>query len=222
MSTLFKLIPKDNTNDIDVVLFQQSLPKTFKVSLRTDGLYLDVATLREEDVAAQYLVDREMDRLFFLTRIQLKASMCTKIIETSVRIVWGDQGVLSASIAPQKWSYELALQMRLWALAGELVDPLAKIVLLFQIIELSYPSRKYYPAYIDAQVPPDEKTECKLLRHLVVHAGDVTSSELKNYCEYLGLPPLMLDRTDPQYVKVLSNKVRLVEHTARSIIEKAL
>ena len=222
MSTLFKLIPKDDTMDLDITLFQESLPRTFEVSSRADGLYLKVATSKAEDMTAQYLVDRELDRLFFLTRIRLKGVMCTKVITMSVRLVWGDRGILPVNVTRQKWSYELALQLRLWALAGEEVDPLMKIVLLYQIIELAYPSKNDYPAYTDAQMPPDTRTECKFLRHLVVHAGDVISPQLKIYCEYLGLPPLMLDRTDAQHVEVLSNKFTLVEHTARSAIEKAL
>lgn len=131
-------------------------------------------------------------------------------------------GALPVTIKPLAWSYELALQLRLWAIAAPHDDQLVKILLLFQVIELSYPSKNDYPPYVDHTTPPHPRTECKLLRHLVAHSGDVDGTDLKNYCAYLGLPALMLDRTDPHYVAVLTNKASFVELEARKVLASAL
>jgi hypothetical protein len=96
---------------------------------------------------------------------------------------------------------------------------LAKIILLYQIIELSAPS---YPPYLNSTKPPHPLTECKLLRHLIAHAGDANSSELRTYCAYLNVPPVMLDRTDSAYVELLSSKCKLVEAQAKGVLESAL
>jgi hypothetical protein len=132
-------------------------------------------------------------------------------------------GALPVTIKPLAWSYELALQLRLWAIAAPHDDQLVKILLLIQVIELSYPpSKNNYPPYVDHTTPPHPRTECKLLRHLVAHSGDVDGTDLKNYCAYLGLPALMLDRTDPHYVAVLTNKASFVELEARKVLASAL
>ncbi|SBT10549.1 hypothetical protein PROAA_540011 [Candidatus Propionivibrio aalborgensis] len=223
MSTLFKLIVLYGTSlDIDVALFQQALPKDMHVATQEDGTYITVASVNEEDGTAQYRVDRELDRLYFLTNCRIRAEMCRRTVTASFTARYSICYALPKTIEPLAWSYELALQLRLWAIAVPRDDPFVKILLLFQIIELSYPSKNDYPLYVDHTTPPHPRTECKLLRHLVAHSGDVGSTDLKNYCSYLALPALMLDRTDPHYVAVLTNKASFVELEARKVLASAL
>lgn len=131
-------------------------------------------------------------------------------------------GPLPKNIRPQNWNYELPIQLRLWSLAADSNDALMKLILLFQIIELAYPAKSSYPDYSDPTKAPDPLTECKFIRHLVAHSGDVCSPQLKLYCEYLRLPGVMLDITDPAYYKILASKVPLMEAEAKKVIEKAL
>jgi hypothetical protein len=222
MPTLFKLIALDGVPlDIDVGLFQQSLSNDMRIASREDGTYVTVDSVNDEDGAAQYRIDRELDRLYFLTNVRVRAEMCKRTATATVTARYNIHGTLPVTIKPLAWSYELALQLRLWAIAATHDDPLVKILLLFQVIELSY-SKRDYPDYVDNTTPPHPRTECKLLRHLVAHSGDIDGSELKNYCAYLGLPALMLDRTDPHYVSVLANKAPFVEVEARKVLASAL
>lgn len=222
MPTLFRLIPKEAKLNIDNARFQQTLPASMQLEERDDGTYIQVTTEREEDPSAQYQVDRELDRLFFLTCVRVRAVMCTKSIVSDLGLKWSIHGILPPSIERQNWTYNLAAQLRLWAIASEIDDPPTKIVLLFQVIELAYPAKNNYPRYLNSTIPPHPRTECKLLRHLVVHAGDVDSQELKNYCDYLELPQLMLDRTDRQHIDALAAKVNLLELEAKAILQSAL
>ena len=190
-----------------------------KVVHRDDTYYMEVETTKEEDAGAQFHVDRELDRLFFLTCVRVKAEMCKRKVSAKFVVAWSIQGEIPSGTKPQQWNYTLGLQLRIWSLACETTDPLAKIVLLYQIIELSCPA---FPAYADETQPPHPLTECKFLRHLVVHAGDVGGGELKTYCAYLGIPPLMLDRTDSSFVELISSKCKLVEEQAKGVIQAAL
>lgn len=86
-----------------------------------------------------------------------------------------------------------------------------QILYYFHIIELVYPASSSYPNYTDSTTAPDSLTECKFIRHLVAHTGEVGSSQLKKYCEYLGIPEVMFDVTDRRYQSILLNKVKLLE-----------
>lgn len=223
MLTLFVLIADgDAPLDLDLSLFQQSLPKNIRVESRADGTYVSVDSKDPEDSTAQYCIDRELDRVYFLTCVRVRAVMCRKRVTASQSIRYSIHGTLPVTIAPQVWSYNLGLQLRLWAIASELDDPLAKLLLLFQIIELSYPLRSDYPQYIDSAIPPHPRTESKLLRHVVTHSGEVTGTELKNYCEHLGLPHLMLDRTDQQHMDIFAKRVAIVENEGKAVLASAL
>lgn len=221
MPTLFKLQPLQEKHELELTRFQQALPPAFKIESRSDGLYIRVTTPVDEDERTQYLVDRELDRLYFLTYVRFRAEMCRRTVFATLTMRWNIQAPLPSTIAPLDWSYELALQLRLWAIAAEVFDPIPKILLLYQIIELAHPDPKDFPSYSDSSAPPHPLTECKMLRHLVSHAGAVSTPGLKNYCAYIGLPPLMLDRTDPEYVAIISAKAPLIETEARACLQSA-
>jgi hypothetical protein len=75
---------------------------------------------------------------------------------------------------------------------------------------------------LDPTRAPEPLTECRFIRHLVAHSGDVTLPQLKKYCIYLGFPEVMLDITDSHYYDVIGSKVTLMEVEAKKVIEKAL
>lgn len=60
-----------------------------------------------------------------------------------------------------------------------------------------------------------------LLRHIVSHAGRPFPMT-KMYFEHLGLEPMMSDRSNPQWLEVISDKVKLVQEDAYEIIRNAL
>ncbi|MDR1994898.1 hypothetical protein [Azonexus sp.] len=222
MPTFFKLLDVSGKFlDVGLKAFQQSLPQEMHIESRDDGTYLSVDSTDSEDETAQFRINRELDRLYFLTGVQVRAEMCKRTVSATLTDRWSIFGSLPPNIKPLAWSYPLALQLRLWATAGQLEDPLIRILLLFQIIELYY-GKDDYPAYDDLKAPPEPRTECKLLRNLIAHSGDVHDRRLQKYCSYLDLPPLMLDRTDPCYVALLSSKAPFVEREAKKVIQSTL
>lgn len=222
METKFKLIFETDKPDLEIPLFRKSLPRGFEVTAENDGLYISVNSNEPEDAKCQFLVDRELDRYFFLTCVKVKASMVRKQVFALHTAKWRTHGSLSEEIGPQKWSYELAIQLRLWSVAVDTSDVMLQTILFYQIIELAYPERKYFPKYNDATEPPNPLTECKLLRDLVAHSGEVTTKQLKKYCEYLNIPELMHDPTDFQHLAIFRSKVGLLEFEAKCAIEKLL
>jgi len=121
------------------------------------------------------------------------------------------------------WTDSLALQFRLWVLASEANDPMIRILLHFQIIELSYPDTgdaAAYPRYEGGPNPPHPRTEAKLLRHVVAHAGDA-KRETGMYLTYLGLPNIAGNVTHPKWVSVMTDAARRVEQEARQILHGA-
>ena len=225
MPTLFRVLGQ--MLDLDQARFQEVLPDSMRLEARQDAMYLHVAMAKEEEAAAQYQVDREFDRVFFLTCIRLNAEMCRKIAKGYARGSWSVQGAMPQSTGKQVWSYNLVLQLRLWSIASDTDDELIKILLYFQIIELSYPdlsNKSHYPKYSERSQNPDPLTECKLIKNLVVHAGDVENNfcDMKKYCAYLGLPEVMLDRTDSEQIAIISRKVSLLASEARRVLQSAL
>jgi hypothetical protein len=222
MHTRFKLLPASGEVDLDPGLLKQSLPHGFEVEVLSDGFYVEVPADSAEDRRAQYLIDRELDRIYFLTCVRVRAEMIRRKVSATFTASWSVHGALPHSVAPLSWTYDLALQLRLWSAASATTDPLVKILLLFQIIELAYPDTGHFPEYLDTSTPPHPRPECRFIRHLIAHAGDVKLTQLKTYCEHLGLPTLMLDRTDPAHVGVIAGKLPLVEDQARRVLASAV
>lgn len=221
MSTKFKLL-FEGKPDLDIDKFQQSLPSNFKVTSESDGIYVAINSTVAEDRRCQYVIDRELDRHFFLTCVKIRAEMVCTRVQASLRINYRIHGALPDGVRPQNWSYELPIQLKLWSIATDTMDVCTKLILLFQIIELAYPKKTDYPKYDDSTRVPHPLTECKLIRHLVVHSGNVSGAELKCYCEHIGLPAVMLDITDPEYHQVIASKVTVMETEARKAIENVL
>lgn len=218
-TTIFRLLHDGDELRVDLSAFQSMLPQTMSVVHRGGAYFIEVETSKQEDERAQFHVERELDRLFFLTSVRVRVEMCKRTVSAKFQGAWSIQGPIPRGTKPLQWSYKLGLQLRLWSLACQTMDPLEKIVLLYQIIELSEPS---FRPYSDATQEPDPLTECKLLRHLIVHVGNVRDNQLKTYCTHLNVPPVMLDRTDPSFVELLSVKWKFVEEQAKGVLQSAL
>lgn len=74
MATEFKLIFKGKP-DLKIDKFQQSLSPDFLVTERDDGIYVTIESASPEDERCQYLIDRELDRHFFLTNVRIQGEM---------------------------------------------------------------------------------------------------------------------------------------------------
>lgn len=222
-TTKFKLFFETEESDVDLSKFQQSLPSSFIVYEEEGNIFVDIETSVFEDETAKYLIDRELDRHFFLTCVQIRAEMIKKIICCGLEMRYRIHGDLPENIQPQAWNYELPLQLRLWSMAIDLHREFRlQILFYFHIIELAYPDKKSYPPYKDHTQPPHPLTECKFLRHLIAHAGDVSSKQLKLYCKHLEIPEKMYDIADQKYQSVLLRKVKLLKDQAKEAIEKSL
>jgi hypothetical protein len=179
-----------------------------------------------------YQVQRECDRLYFLTGQQLDPKIFR--IERPNGLSTGFLSVTASAsiykpIAPevdrQNWQGKpLAVQLRLWQLAHLTNTPIAaKINLLFQIIEMTYRKANDYPKYKDPNKCPHPRTEAKLLRHLASHGYTVTMrSELKRYCQHLGISEKFHDPTDADFLGILHQRLSVVEDEAKRIIDDSI
>ena len=223
MKHKLKLIFESLEPDLDKDVFQRSLPANFKLKEENDGIYIYVESNVTDDEQLKYLVTRELDRHFFLTCVKINAEIVKSQVTATLEYSWRIHGSLPKNVRPQRWNYDLPIQLRLWALASDSRDMMTKVILLFQIIELTFPrGSHFYPEYKNSSRTPHPLTECKFVRDLVAHAGDVSTNQLKLYCKYLGLPALMLDPTDISYMKVIKDKLNLLETQAKDVISKSL
>ena len=213
-----------STIDIDIDIFRSSLNEEITLESREYGLYAKVTSVEPEDPSTQLLIDRELDRIYFLTCVRLRAEMCRRFPTGSFTSSNRVHGKLPADLEPLNWSYELTLQLKLWAIAVDSTDYLARTLLFYQIIEISYPvtnDDENYPAYTDHTKQPAPRTEAKLLRHILIHAGD-PRTETEKYLRFLGLPPRLSNLTHQNWHKKLSERLPIVEQQAREILQSKL
>jgi hypothetical protein len=222
MHTKFKLSFDTNIPDIDLVQFNKSLPSKMKVVEEDKGIYIQIESACNEDQSCKYLVDRELDRHRYLTAVKIKAEMVKRTVTKSLQLSFGIHSKLPDDIQPQVWDSNLATQFRLWNLAADSNDDMLKVILYYQIIELTHSTLNCFPEYIDSTLVPNPLSEAKFVRHLVAHSGDVGSKQLKTYCKYLGIPDLMFDPTDLGHVEIIKSKVGLLEEEAKKVIEAVL
>jgi hypothetical protein len=194
---------------------------------KDDGTYISVETPVAEDPTAERDVHRELDRIFFLTCVRVRAEMCRTTVTSDLVCNYRIHGHLPQYIQPQSWTSkpELALQLRLWSVADDTNDPPARLLIFFQIVELAFPETRddaHYPAYKDVSIPPHPRTEAKLLRNLVAHAGKPTNPQTETYIKFLGLEEMLSNRSDPEYLRVIGEKAEHVKSEARKAIESAL
>jgi hypothetical protein len=223
MATTFRLEPEQPPLDLDLSRLQAALPPSMRVHEKHDGVYVTVESTDEEDESAQVLINREIDRVHFLTCVRFRAHMCRKSVTRDLSLSYRIHGSLPSGVGPATWTDSLALQFRLWALASETQDPILRVLLCFQIIELTYPNtadRAAYPPYTSSAAAPHPRTEAKLLRHLVAHAGEA-KRETGFYLEYLGLPKRLGNLSHPDWLPKISRAAKRVEEQARVLLRGA-
>lgn len=225
MPTIF-LLRSPNTKDVDLQLhrLQAMLPDSMSLDTRDDGLYVTVASQGSEDQSTQQLINRELDRIFFLTNVRVRAEMIRRSVMATFPMARSVHSELPAGKGPQTWTDIIALQLRLWALASDADDLSMKVILHFQIVELSFPDtsdRQLYPPYQDASTPPHPRTESKLLRHLVAHAGQ-PRHETRVYLEHLGLPNVLSNQIHVDWEPKLRSRLAILEGEVRSVLLSAV
>jgi hypothetical protein len=200
------------------------LPPGIHAEAKSDRTYITVETATTDDSRAQRLVDRQLDLIFFVTGVRVRAEMCRRLVSSDLVCSYRIHGSLQRGRQPQSWSNNLGLQLRLWSVAVDIIDAPMKLLLFFQIIELSYPDtndENVYPPYSDTSKAPHSRTEAMLLRHLVSHAG-AARKQTEKYLQYLGLQPVLSNRSDPEWLRVIAEKVAHVEAEARAVIQASL
>lgn len=224
MPTRYRLVPEGQHLDVDMVLFRDALPSSIILEEERGNVYAILDSKGSEESSTQILINRELDRLFFLTCVRLRAEMCRRTVTASFKFGFRIHGHLPAVVRPQIWSDQLTLQLRLWALAADVEDTYLKVLLLYQIIELSYPNTRdniAYPPYDNSLSEPHPRTEAKLLRHLVAHAG-ASKKETSAYLKFLGLPSVLSNLVHPDWIGKITERVSIVERQAREILQCAL
>ncbi len=222
MPTVYHIVLEGRGIDLEYDRFRAALPPTIDLKLQPDGLYATVESAGSDDSDTQQLIDRELDRIFFLTNVRLRAVACPTTGTVELKLVVRVLGGIPHGTCPQQWTDHLALQLRLWAMAVDSTDPCLSILLFFQIIELSYPKttdETAYPKYTGAFLHP--RTEAKLLRNFVAHTGNARS-ETSKYLEFLGLLSYPSNLVHPDWRRVISKKVAHVEAQAHSVLKSAL
>lgn len=225
MPTRYRLVPESPHVDVDLALFRRTLPSSITLEEESGDIYATVNSAGPEDSHTQLLIDRELDLLFFLTHARLRAEMCQRIVTASMKVVFRVYDPLPPGIRPQIWSDQVTLQLRLWAIAENARDANLKALLFYQVIELSYPDpndKTAYPPYVNSLREPHPRTEAKLLRNLVVHAGDATKKETSAYLQFLGLPPVLSNLVHPEWATKVTERTAIVERQAREVVLSVL
>lgn len=203
-------------------------PDNFSFQQENEETFIIINTEENSESEVFKQVQRECDRIFFLTGVQLnpvfKWVKNTNGIKTCFNTITSDACIIDVEIlkeiVQQNWNDNFATQLRLYQDANLSNLPMpAKINLLFQIIEIDYPLKNgnNYPKYCDFNIEPLPMTEAKLLRHLVSHAGK-PNDELKEYCKFLKIPETMNDLTDQKFMQAIASRFHVVENKAREII----
>lgn len=200
------------------------LPPTMTLVQTDEGVILSVESLVPEDPATGPQVTRELDRVFFFTVVRIQAEMERRTVGASLTSSYDVQGNLPGGLGPHQWTQTTELQARFWRLACDAKDPSLRLMLFFQIIELAYPDTRCsvsYPVYQSATQAPHPRTEAKLLRHLVAHAGEpLRQTEL--YLTYLGLPNTLNNVAHPAWQEMIAAKVSLVAGQAALVLRTSL
>ncbi len=215
---------------------QVVLPGNFSVQKDENGVSMIVEKAgRENEEKIFHEVQQECDRIYFLTgelfnpvlyRIEEpdKSGTGCAMIQGKARIV----ASLPSNVAKQIWGKRFAKQLRFYYIADIAGPKDQKINSYFKVIEASYPEtnkNKYYPKYTESQanagIPPDPRTEAKLLRDFTTHGKqDVNRTQLKNYCKYLKIEEEFFDPTNNEHIRIAKSKCNFMRNEARKIIDE--
>lgn len=209
------------------------LPKNFASRKEGEQFMLVVSLQRlSNESEVFYYAQRECDRLFFLTGEQLNPKLLRIEYAGEKRLFNEVDGImrgvetLQDDIDRQHWTHKLTLQIRLWQLAHLPYQPISvQIVLLFQIIEASFPDTKnehMYPPFEENDLRPHPRTEAKLIRDWVSHQEAKMRARLLRYCRYLEIEPRFFDPTDERHQKKIPELFEKVEREAKKVINAAI
>jgi len=227
---VYKIFPRFTAFDTDELI--KILPQKFSLLKEQDQLMLVIessAQLNEEKIF--YELQRECDRIFFLTGEQLNPIFIykenpdgSKRVENEINYILHGIEKLPSDIDRQKWQSQLDVQLRLWQLAHLPNTPISvQVILLFQIIESSYPNKNVYPEYKDYKIDPHPRTEAKLIRHWVSHQRPkVDKPQLQNYCKYLGIQEIFFNPTDTNHQRIIPKLYEHVKKEAQKVIDNAI
>jgi hypothetical protein len=117
-----KLIFESREPDFDKDAFQRSLPTNFKLKKENDGIYIYIEADATDDEQLKYLVNRELDRHFFLTCVKINAEIVKPSLTVTFDYSYRIHGSLPKNIRPQLWNYKLPVQPKLIFTERHIVD----------------------------------------------------------------------------------------------------
>lgn len=211
------------------------LPEDFSLREEDGQLLLIVEPIRhssEEHVSNR--VQQECDRIHFLTGEQLNPKLARIENPDGSGLAWSSLPSYLYGVRPlpletdrQQWQTTFSVQLCLWRLAQTPDLPVvAKINLLFQIIEISFPNTRSvedYPEYNEPDNDPHPRTEAKILRDLASHGKkQMGNPQIEDYCRHHGLSAESHDPTNAKFIGVLKKRSRIVEEEARKVIDSQI
>jgi hypothetical protein len=215
---------------------QKILPGNFSIQKDENGVFIiiDKADGKNEEKSF-HEVQRECDRIYFLTG-ELLNPVLSRVEEsdnsgTGYAYIRCDAHIvasLPSNVEKQIWQKRFVKQLRFYYIA-DITEPIdQKINFYFKVIEASYPetnNNMYYPAYTESQanadIPPDTRTEAKLLRDFTSHGKEnVNGSQLKYYCKYLKISEEFFDPTNNDHIRITKSKCNFIRNEARKIIDE--
>ena len=228
------------TAGFNVNKLKNMLPDSFRLHEEGGNLHIIIETVRDDDVSsAAPLLDRELKRFYFFTNMEVEYQHVTARgtirVEQQFDFVISSINNLPEDIGKQNWNDKLSLQVSLWHLAFKEKDVKTKILIFYQILELSgYAFDKYQ----NPNEAPDPLNECRFLRHLVAH-GDIDNDnkQMKSYLKYLENNNListevfrsMLNHetstaglADSKFVNIISNKIGIIEKSVKAKLQEDL
>lgn len=216
---------------VDIKRHKEFLPTGITIQYENDGMEL-IHETTDSASQSEYFVKRELDRLSFLSGVDLEINKTREKKENSAittKMSLSMDAVfvkaIPSNLIIQVWDHRLAEQLRYWNEANAR-DMVSKIKHYFAIIECEYPEtsdQKFYPIYNDNLKPPNRYTEAKLMRDLASHTkGEVNSAQLKTYCKFLGYPESFLDITDRKYLDAVKGRLHIIVELAREILNKKI
>lgn len=179
--------------------FKRLMPDHFKVTLDNDKIYLEIIEKKNNNLSYEQEVERELDRWFFLNGTKVTAEQIGQRFEKYLHFIIQCSQEIPSNIEKQEWDSVLALQLRLWRMATECNELNFKMLLFYQIIELSNCN---FDKYTNPNEPPTEVTECKFLRHLVAHSNLDTNREVKFYLKFLEISGLIDSETFRSFIEL--------------------
>jgi len=213
---------------------KEIFPDNFQIKIENGKYFLIVETMSVLDMDVFIEVQKECDRIFFLTGEQLNPQLewkknddgvTTRLqsLRTDIRCV----NKIPKDLTKQQWSSDssdLAVQLRLWQLTKLPNLQIAiRINLLYQIIEIAFPDKNNYPKYVNSNIPPVPRQESLFLRHLVSHGGGpIKSEELKKYCNFLNIKETFYYPTDNNSQKAIKKRFPIVENEVRNVIKEQI